>query len=72
MGFWFLRKSAFYRRPPAGGIRDLEHFDVDIDAGGQVEVGQAFDNLRRWAQDIHQTFVDSHLELFSGIFINKA
>jgi len=72
MGFWFLRKSAFYRRPPAGGIRDLEHFDVDIDAGWQVEVGQALDNFRRWAQDIHQTFVDPHLELLSGILINKA
>ena len=51
---------------------NLHHLDLDIHAGGKIQVGQRIDGLWRRIQNIDETLVHAHFILFSGVFMHKA
>src|SRR6202008_1660862 len=44
--------------------------DLDVDAGGEVELHQSIDRLRRRIDDVEQPFVGSHLELLAALLVD--
>ena len=46
----------------------LHHLNVNVDAGWETKICQSFNDLRIRIQDVNQTLVHPHLELFAGIF----
>src|SRR5580704_16032482 len=49
--------------------RALE-LDLDVDAGGEVELHQRVHRLRCRIDDIEQAFVRAHLELFAALLVD--
>src|SRR5690348_17583731 len=44
--------------------------DLDVDAGGEVELHQRVHGLRRRVDDIEQALVGAHLELFAALLVD--
>lgn len=40
------------------------HLDFDVHAGGECQIRQRLDDLRRRRVDVDEALVDAHLELF--------
>src|SRR6201996_9347038 len=49
--------------------KNLE-LDLDVDAGGQVELHQSIDGLRGRIDDVEQALVGAHLELFAALLVD--
>src|SRR5579862_3010408 len=49
--------------------RALE-LDLDVDAGGKVEIHQRIDGLRRRIDDVEQAFMRAHLELLAALLVD--
>src|SRR5215472_17675862 len=45
-------------------------FDLDVNAGGEVELHQRVYRLRRWIDDVQETLVRAHLELFAALLVD--
>jgi hypothetical protein len=50
-------------------VRSLE-LDLDVDAGGQVELHQRVDGLRRRIDDVEKTLVRAHFELLAALLVD--
>src|SRR5258708_6077384 len=50
-------------------LRALE-LDLDVDTGGEVELHQRIDGLRRRIDDIEQAFMGAHFELLAALFVD--
>src|SRR6476661_940760 len=48
----------------------LGQFDLDVHAGGQIELHQRVDRLRRRLNDVEQPLVRSHLELLARLLVD--
>src|SRR5687767_2823724 len=44
--------------------------DLDVDAGGEVELHQRVDRLRRRIDDVEQPLVRAHLELLAALLVD--
>src|SRR5882757_613855 len=44
--------------------------DLDVDAGGQIELHQSIDRLRGRIDDVEQTLVRAHLELLAALLVD--
>src|SRR5712691_4522584 len=44
--------------------------DLDVDAGGKVELHQRVHGLRRRIDDVEQPFVRAHLELLAALLVD--
>src|SRR6267142_5470100 len=51
-------------------LPDLLDLDLDVDAGGKIELGQRVDRCRARIKDVDQPLVRLQLELFSRLFVN--
>ena len=65
---WALVPERFVQ---TGRRRFLHHFYINTDAGRQVYVRQRLDDLRRGVQDVYHAFVNAHLELLAGVFVDE-
>src|SRR4029077_16539542 len=45
--------------------------DLDVDAGGEVELHQRVHRLRRRIDDVQEAFMRAHLELFAALLVDK-
>ena len=54
------------------GQNPLHHLDINIHSRGKRKIGQRFNNFRVRIHNINQTFMNSHLKLFSCIFVNES
>src|SRR5258708_39790827 len=50
-------------------LSDLE-LDLDVDAGGKIELHQRVHRLRRRIDDIEQAFMRAHLELLAALLVD--
>src|ERR671916_2262350 len=57
-------------RHPEAARRPLGQLDLDIDAGGEVELHQRVHRLRRRLHDIEQPLVRPHLELLARLLVD--
>src|SRR3954452_14574508 len=55
---------------PREGPRLLRQLDLNVDAGGQIELHQRVDRLRRGLHDVEQPLVGSHLELLARLLVD--
>src|SRR5205085_5998321 len=55
---------------PREGRRPLGQFDLNVDAGGEIELHQRVHRLRRRLHDIEQPLVGSHLELLARLLVD--
>lgn len=46
------------------------HLDFDVAAGGEREVHQAVDGFGGRFENVDETFVDAHFELFAALFVD--
>src|SRR5215472_6033533 len=44
--------------------------DLDVDAGGEVELHERVHGLRRRVDDVEQALVGAHLELLAALLVN--
>src|SRR6266851_5235876 len=44
--------------------------DLDVDAGGEIELHQRVDRLRRGIDDVEQPLVRAHLELLPALLVD--
>src|SRR5262245_33396973 len=44
--------------------------DLDVDAGGEVELHQRVHGLRRRIDDVEQALMRAHLELFAALLVD--
>src|SRR5499427_4917672 len=51
-------------------LRDPLQLDLDVDAGGQVELHQGVDGLRRRIDNIEEPFVGAHFELLAAFLVD--
>src|SRR5437764_3068672 len=51
---------------PGSGLE----FDLDVDAGGEIELHQRVHRLRRRIDDIEQALVRAHLELLAALLVD--
>ena len=49
-------------------LRGLD-LDFDVDAGGKLQPLQRIDGVGAWLQDVEETLVDLHLEVFTAVFV---
>src|SRR6516225_1659647 len=54
---------------PASSLAALE-LDLDVDAGGEVELHQCIDRLRRRIDDVEQALMRAHLELLTTLLVD--
>src|SRR5215831_15501291 len=54
---------------PSIAIRSLE-LDLDVDAGGEVELAERVDRLLRRLEDVEQTLVGANLELLARLLVD--
>src|SRR5215470_4201488 len=45
-------------------------FDLDVNAGSEVELHQRVHRLRCWIDDVQETLVRAHLELFAALLVD--
>src|SRR5262249_55597566 len=45
-------------------------FDLDVDAGGEVELHQGINRLRRRIDDIEESFMRAHFELLAAFLVD--
>src|SRR6185436_5291666 len=57
------------RRYPCVG-RPSGQFDLDVDAGGEIELHQRVDRLRRGLHDVEQPLVRPDLELLARLLVD--
>src|SRR4030095_2633815 len=53
-----------FLRPPRSEL------DLDVDAGGKIELHQRIDRLRRRIDDVEQPLVRAHLELLAALLVD--
>src|SRR5438552_17816221 len=63
-------QSGHYSRPLSVIRCPLLHFDFDIDARGEIELGQGIDGLGPRIQDIDQPLVRLELELLTALLVD--
>src|SRR4030081_1336493 len=51
-------------------VQPGSELDLDVDAGGKVELHQRIHRLRRRIDDIEQALVRAHLELLTALFVD--
>src|SRR5262245_47801739 len=56
--------------PPPPSLRRSERLDLDVHAGGEVELHERIDRLRRRLQDVEQPLVRPDLELLAGLLVD--
>src|SRR5215470_2849630 len=54
---------------PSIAIRSLQ-LDLDVDAGGEVELAERVDRLLRGVQDVEQPLVGADLELLARLLVD--
>src|SRR6266481_4690150 len=57
-------------RKPAPTFRASSELDLDVDAGGQIELHQRIDGLRGRIDNIEQALVRAHLELLAALLVD--
>ena len=50
---------------------ELHHFDIDRNAGRQVDIGESFDHFALGIEDIDHAFVNAHFKLLPGILVDE-
>src|SRR3954471_21105703 len=50
--------------------RLLGQLDLDVHAGGEIELHQRVNRLRRWLHDVEQPFVRPHLKLLARLLVD--
>src|SRR5205823_13474469 len=51
-------------------LLSCSELDLDVDAGGEIELHQRIDRLRRRIDDVEQTLVRAHLELLTALLVD--
>src|SRR5258707_2627109 len=59
----------FWAMSPVRMMASLE-LDLDVDAGGEIELHQRVHRLRRRIDDIEQALVGAHLELLAALLVD--
>src|SRR5436305_3728339 len=65
-----LRRYHPVSASPAARAGRLSQFDLHVDAGGEIELHQRVDRLRRRLHDVEQPLIGPHLELLARLLVD--